>query len=236
MYRKNLLKITLVTAIIGTCITRCSFNFALKNINNAEYPTHSSNFNGYVKDVSNIIDTTDFTDENDIENMVEEIDKWADNVVENNEEIDKFVEAKLIRVVDGDTIVVEINEKEYKVRLIGIDTPESVASQEYLDKTGKENTQIGIDASNYTKKILENVTTIYLEKDVSDTDKYNRLLRYVWIEKPNDINIDTISTQMLNGILLKNGIAQIATYQPDIKYVEIFKELNQNIYDDIERD
>ena len=236
MYRKNLLKITLVTAIIGACLTRCSFNFALKNINNSEYPTYSSNFNGYVKDVSNIIDTTDFTDENDIENMVEEIDKWVDNVVNNNEEIDKFVEAQLIRVVDGDTIVVEINEKEYKVRLIGIDTPESVASQEYLDKIGKENTQTGIDASNYTKKILENVTTIYLEKDVSDTDKYNRLLRYVWIEKPNDINIDTISTQMLNGILLKNGIAQIATYQPDVKYVEIFKELNQNIYDDIERD
>lgn len=236
MYRKNLLKITLVTAIIGACLTRCSFNFALKNINNSEYPTYSSNFNGYVKDVSNIIDTTDFTDENDIENMVEEIDKWADNVVNNNEEIDKFVEAKLLRVVDGDTIVVEINEKEYKVRLIGIDTPESVASQEYLDKTGKENTQTGIDASNYTKKILENVTTVYLEKDVSDTDKYNRLLRYVWIEKPNDINIDTISTQMLNGILLKNGIAQIATYQPDVKYVEIFKELNQNIYDDIGRD
>lgn len=236
MYRRNLLKITLVTAIIGACLTRCSFNFALKNINNSEYPTYSSNFNGYVKDISNIIDTTDFTDENDIENMVEEIDKWADNVVNNNEEIDKFVEAKLLRVVDGDTIVVEINEKEYKVRLIGIDTPESVASQEYLDKTGKENTQTGIDASNYTKKILENVSTIYLEKDVSDTDKYNRLLRYVWIEKPNDINIDTISTQMLNGILLKNGIAQIATYQPDVKYVEIFKELNQNIYDDIERD
>lgn len=235
MYRKDLLKkgfkIALVTAIIGISITKCSFYWTLKDINN-KYPQHSPNFKGYIKEVSTVIDNTDFKDTEAINNMVTEIQ----DITKNNEDIDTFIEAKLSRVVDGDTIVVEINQEEYKVRLIGIDTPESVAGQEYLDRTGKENSQAGIDASEYTKNILANIDTVYLEKDVSDTDRYDRLLRYVWIEKPNEINIDTISTQMLNGILLKDGIAQIATYQPDVKYVDIFKEINQNIYDDFEND
>ncbi len=135
-----------------------------------------------------------------------------------------FEEAKLIRVIDGDTIEVELNNKQYSVRLIGINTPESVAPDSYKTKNSIE----GTEASNTVKDMLSDIETIYLQKDISDTDKYDRLLRYVWIEKPTDENdINEISTKMLNAILVNKGIAEIATYKPDIKYEWAFKELTQ---------
>lgn len=135
-----------------------------------------------------------------------------------------FEEAKLIRVIDGDTIEVELNNKQYSVRLIGINTPESVAPDSYKTKNSIE----GTEASNTVKDMLSDIETIYLQKDISDTDKYDRLLRYVWIEKPTDENdINEISTKMLNAILVNKGIAEIATYKPDTKYEWAFKELTQ---------
>ena len=142
-----------------------------------------------------------------------------------------FQEATLVRVVDGDTIVVNINNEDYKVRLIGINTPESVASQEYLNRTGKENTKEGVKASDYTKTLLGGVTTVYLEKDKSDTDRYGRLLRYVWISVPEEINTQTIAEQMLNGMLLTSGAekaAEPAVYKPDTKYAQEFEEIYEN--------
>lgn len=135
-----------------------------------------------------------------------------------------FEEAKLIRVIDGDTIEVELNNKQYSVRLIGINTPESVAPDSYKTKNSIE----GTEASNTVKDMLSDIETICLQKDISDTDKYDRLLRYVWVEKPTDENdINEISTKMLNAILVNKGIAEIATYKPDTKYEWAFKELTQ---------
>lgn len=142
-------------------------------------------------------------------------------------QLDTYQEATLIRVIDGDTIVVNIDNIEYTVRLIGIDTPESVAPDVYLEATGKKNTKEGLLASEYTKNVLSNYTTVYLMKDTSDTDKYDRLLRYVWLEIPDEINIDTIRSKMLNGILLDNHVANIATYKPNALYEDVF----QSIYD-----
>lgn len=145
----------------------------------------------------------------------------------NTSQLDTYQEATLVRVIDGDTIVVNIDNIEYTVRLIGIDTPESVAPDVYLEATDKKNTKEGLLASEYTKNVLSNYTTVYLMKDTSDTDKYDRLLRYVWLEIPDEINIDTIRSKMLNGILLDNHIANIATYKPDTLYEDVF----QSIYD-----
>lgn len=135
-----------------------------------------------------------------------------------------FEEAKLIRVIDGDTIEAELNNTQYSVRLIGINTPESVAPDNYKTKNSIE----GTEASNTVKDMLSDIETIYLQKDISDTDKYDRLLRYVWLEKPtNENDINEISTKMLNAILVNKGIAEIATYKPDTKYEWAFKELTQ---------
>ncbi len=117
---------------------------------------------------------------------------------------------KVISVTDGDTFKINYNGKETKVRLIGVDTPESV----HPDTT--KNTEYGEEASNYTKNLIQN-KTIKLEFDVSQTDKYGRLLAYVYLE----------NGEMLNEKLLKEGYAKVATYPPNVKYVERFEKLQK---------
>lgn len=126
-----------------------------------------------------------------------------------------FTKAHVSRIIDGDTIEVVINSKKYKVRLIGVDSPEYTSKIEYY---GKESTE-------YTNSILIN-QEIYLEKDVSETDRYGRLLRYVWLDIPLDYSIDEIKLKMFNGMLINNGYASQATYPPDIKYSNEFKKLS----------
>jgi len=113
---------------------------------------------------------------------------------------------KVKRVIDGDTIELENGEK---VRLIGIDTPE--AGQHY----GKE-------ASNFTRKMVEG-KQVRIIFDVQKKDRYNRLLAYVFLE-------DSI---FLNAELLKQGYAKIATYPPNVKYVEEFRQLDQEARENV---
>ena len=121
------------------------------------------------------------------------------------------------RVVDGDTVVVTLNGKDEKVRLIGVNTPESVG------RYAKKPQPYGKEASKYTKEQLDG-KTVYLEKDVSDTDKYGRLLRYIWLEEPNKSKLEQ---KMFNAILLKEGYASVMTYPPDVKYSEEFVEIEK---------
>lgn len=116
-------------------------------------------------------------------------------------------EFDVVRVVDGDTIVVDYYGAYEKVRLIGIDTPESVHSDE------SKNTVAGVNASEYTKKLLadEQVT---LEFDVEKRDQYDRLLAYVYV-----------GNEMVNKKLLEDGIAVIATYPPNTRYLKDFERI-----------
>jgi len=109
---------------------------------------------------------------------------------------------KVTRVVDGDTIVIESGEK---VRFIGIDTPETVKPNTPVQCFGKE-------ASNKTKELLEG-KEVELEKDISETDKYGRLLRYIFLD---DV--------FVNQYLVGEGYAYSSSYPPDIKYQEVFRE------------
>jgi len=127
---------------------------------------------------------------------------------------EQFTKAYVSRIIDGDTIEVTIDSKKYKVRFIGIDCPEYTSKIEYY---GKESTE-------YTSSTLSN-TYVFLEKDISETDQYGRLLRYVWLEVPLSNSVDEIKTKMFNGILVSNGYASAVTYPPDIKFFKEFKEL-----------
>ena len=76
--------------------------------------------------------------------------------------------------------------------------------------------------------------TVYLEKDVSETDKYGRLLRYVWFQVPNDFSENEIKENMFNASLVLNGYANATTYPPDVKYTNYFNKFektarNENI-------
>ncbi|MBC2575191.1 thermonuclease family protein [Peptostreptococcus canis] len=138
-----------------------------------------------------------------------------------NKNTNSFSEAKVTKVVDGDTIYVNLDNKEYKIRMIGVDTPETVHPSNPVQFYGKE-------ASDFTKNSL-NSKTVYLQKDVSETDKYGRLLRYVWLARPNT-NEPTeaeIIDKMFNAKLIKDGYGQAYTYQPDSKYSEFFNKLQR---------
>lgn len=128
--------------------------------------------------------------------------------------------ATVVRVVDGDTLVVQVDGENHYVRLIGIDAAESVHPDE------SKNTEEGQEASDHLKSILSAGDIVYLQKDISETDKYGRLLRYVWLEEPTDVwNEDEVTSKMLNAILIIDGYADPVRYEPDISYAELFESL-----------
>lgn len=109
---------------------------------------------------------------------------------------------KVVRVVDGDTIEIEGGKT---VRYIGMDTPETVKPNTPVQCFGKE-------ASAKNKELVEG-KEVELEKDVSETDRYGRLLRYVYVGET-----------MVNKYLVDLGYAYSSTYPPDVKYQEVFRE------------
>ena len=110
--------------------------------------------------------------------------------------------AKVIQVIDGDTIIIEGG---YRVRYIGIDTPE----------THPEVEAFGMEAWQVNRKLVEG-KEVRLERDVSETDKYDRLLRYVYV---GDL--------FVNAELVKQGLARAIAYPPDTKYQGYLQELER---------
>lgn len=117
-------------------------------------------------------------------------------------------QATVVRVVDGDTIEARIGAKLHKVRYIGINTPETVDPRRPVQCFGKE-------ASDKNKELVSG-KIVGLEKDVSETDRYDRLLRYVYA--------DGI---MVNAELVRLGYARATSYPPDVKYQDMFRKLER---------
>jgi micrococcal nuclease len=125
-------------------------------------------------------------------------------------------EATVIRVVDGDTIHVLLDGEDHSLRYIGMDTPETVNPNQPVEWMGRE-------ASDANKRLVDGQEVV-LEKDVSETDRYGRLLRYVWLH-------DARGWLLVNGELVRLGYAQVFTYPPDVKYNELFLELERDARD-----
>ena len=129
-------------------------------------------------------------------------------------------EVTYVRIVDGDTIVIKQNGLERKVRLVGVDTPESVSSD------ASKNCEEGKMASAHTEKLLANKSKLWISKDQSNTDTYGRLLRFVWLEQPStQPTVDEIKEKMLNAVLLQDGYAQAVDYDPDTTLSALFHQL-----------
>jgi micrococcal nuclease len=122
--------------------------------------------------------------------------------------ISTSIDGQVTRVIDGDTIEVNIGGSIYTVRYIGMDTPETVDPNRPVG-------YYGLEASKKNKELVSN-RIVRLEKDVSETDKYGRLLRYVYV---GDL--------FINAELVRFGYAQVATYPPDVKYQDYFLQLQQ---------
>lgn len=133
----------------------------------------------------------------------------------------ELIPADLVEVIDGDTIKVELDGELLKVRLIGVDAPESV----HADAT--KNNEFGKMASEFTADFFEKYTTVYLQYDKDRQDQYGRELCYVWLEDDVDVNNkDDISSYMFNSILIASGYASDVAYEPNTSYADYFKSLS----------
>lgn len=137
---------------------------------------------------------------------------------------DEFVKVKVTKHVDGDTVyVMDKSNEEYKLRFIGVDTPETKHPTIGVEYFGKE-------ASEFTKENLLD-KKIYLERDVSNKDRYGRYLRYIWLSLPSNsknISNSEVKNNMFNAILIKEGYANASTFPPDVKYNEYFLKLQRS--------
>ncbi len=118
--------------------------------------------------------------------------------------------ALVSKVVDGDTIDLEDGRT---VRFVGIDTPETVDPRRPVGCFGKE-------ASSETKSLLSG-KQIILQKDVSDKDKYSRILRYIYLPLENGEML------FVNDYLVREGFAKVYTYPPDVKFDVQFRQAEQ---------
>lgn len=107
---------------------------------------------------------------------------------------------RVVRVIDGDTIDVDVNGETIRVRYVGVNTPER-------DEPCYQ------EATDANRRLVEN-KTVRLERDTSDTDRYDRPLRYVYVG-------DTF----VNWELVEDGYAEAVLYEPDDRHYEEFLRL-----------
>ncbi len=132
------------------------------------------------------------------------------------------VKCEMISAIDGDTLYVIYEGEKTKVRLIGIDAPESVHTDE------SKNNKFGVMASDYMKELLEDIDYVYLEFDAGLYDDYDRLLAYVYTSNEQGFE------ECLNYKLAYEGYAINKEFAPNIKYADVLEsackdaEINQN--------
>src|SRR5215207_10959292 len=117
----------------------------------------------------------------------------------------------LIEVTDGDTIRVDVDGRNELVRLILIDAPETHDPNRPAECFGQE-------ATTYLSWLLSFGGDLYLETDVSDRDRFGRLLRYVWLDFGDG------EVYLVNEVLVRAGYVAFSTFPPDVKYVEEMRE------------
>ena len=117
-------------------------------------------------------------------------------------------EVTFSKCVDGDTIKVKVKNKETTVRMLAVDTPESVHPKKEVEYYGK-------DASDYTCNLITNAKKIELEYDSNSDkyDKYERLLAWVFVDD-----------YLLQDKLVRNGYAEVAYLYGNYKYTDLLKD------------
>ncbi len=109
--------------------------------------------------------------------------------------------AQVTYVFDGDTIEVKLDGRTYRLRYIGVDSPER--EEPFYD-----------EALAFNRELVED-QTVMLVRDVSETDQYGRLLRYVYLDDGT----------FVNGELISNGMARLVTFPPDVAQTEYLRGL-----------
>jgi micrococcal nuclease len=129
----------------------------------------------------------------------------------------------VIKIVDGDTLWVYYGGQREKVRLIGIDTPESrinTKAKRDAEKTGQDIkiiTSMGNRATKYVSSLVKPGHKVTIEFDAQQRDRYGRLLGYVYLS----------NGKMLNEEIVKAGYANVMTIPPNVKYQDRFLKAYQ---------
>jgi endonuclease YncB( thermonuclease family) len=118
--------------------------------------------------------------------------------------------ASLVSVSDGDTIRVNVGGRDETLRLILIDTPETHDPNNPPECYGAE-------ATAFLEGLLPRGSELYLETDVSERDRFGRLLRYVWLDRGDEV-------YLINEAMVRSGYAAQSTFPPDVKYEERIQE------------
>ncbi|SHF01127.1 micrococcal nuclease [Seinonella peptonophila] len=117
-----------------------------------------------------------------------------------------------VTVVDGDTIKVQLKNKQETIRLLLIDTPEL-----HDRKTGAQQ-PYSQEAKNYTTQFIQSSKFVTIEKDKTDRDKYHRLLAYVYADHKS-----------IQESLLQKGLARVAyVFPPNVKYEKQYRSIEKN--------
>jgi len=130
----------------------------------------------------------------------------------------EYEKCRLVRIVDGDTIVVEYKDKQERVRLTGIDTPESANNPKARRDSERGNISLdeivkqGERATAFAESLLAGEEMLFLEFDVQKRDRFERLLAYVYLA----------DGRMINELMLKAGYASLMTIPPNVKYRDRF--------------
>lgn len=110
----------------------------------------------------------------------------------------------VVEVIDGDTIDVSVAGRRERVRLIGVDTPESVDPDRPVQCFGPE-------ASAYTERLLPPGTEVRLERDEVSRDRYGRLLAYVWrVEDDLLVNLELVATGHADAVTFGDNEALLS--------------------------
>ena len=117
------------------------------------------------------------------------------------------VPVRVQRVTDGDTFVATVKGRRERIRIIGVDTPESVDPRRPDEPFGEE-------ASNFARHYLDGAT-VRLAGDAEPRDRYGRMLAYVWLEDGT----------FWNALLAAEGYAQQLTIPPNVTYADLFRRL-----------
>jgi micrococcal nuclease len=136
----------------------------------------------------------------DLETSAAERSSWPDPPKD-------AVAVKVQRVVDGDTFVAVVKGRRERIRVIGVDTPESVDPNRPDEPYGKE-------ASDFAKHYLDG-ETVRLAGDAEPRDRYGRMLAYVWLRDGT----------FWNALLVAEGYAQQLTIPPNVTYASLFRRL-----------
>jgi micrococcal nuclease len=142
------------------------------------------------------------------------IDETEEKKIQISPHVDNLLNGTVTYVVDGDTLDIKFEDgREERVRLVLIDTPETKHPRKPVQPFGPE-------ASSFIKDLLSG-QDVQIELDVQERDQYGRILAYVYKDG-----------KMVNETLLEKGLARVAVYPPNTRYVDNFREIQEKAQQD----